>query len=183
MRQLVEQRHLGQPSYHGGQSRSEATCATICDLPTPHAPQICKGTRSVISAWSASKSSEGFMDGPLECLLEARRDGNTPSLKDQLRTTPARNSDSLESMFIKDDKLPDDVLRETYSETPYALCCSGAWLRVRVDQQYKSPLGVRSMYCLSMTVRNTATSWQATGRCRMDRERGGVALIAEQGKE
>src|ERR1700740_2937820 len=50
------------------QPRSEATCATICDFPTPHAPQICKGTRSVMSAWSASKSSEGFMDCPLEGL-------------------------------------------------------------------------------------------------------------------
>ena len=31
-------------------SRSSATWATICDLPTPHAPQMCRGTRSPISA-------------------------------------------------------------------------------------------------------------------------------------
>src|SRR5271156_899704 len=51
------------------QLRSEATCATICDLPTPQAPQMWRGTRSVMSAWSASKSSEGFIGFPLEGLL------------------------------------------------------------------------------------------------------------------
>jgi hypothetical protein len=43
---------------------SEATCATIWDLPTPQAPQICKGTRWPISACSASKSAEiSFRNG------------------------------------------------------------------------------------------------------------------------
>jgi hypothetical protein len=40
--------------------------ASICDLPTSHAPQMCKGTHSVMGAWSASKSSEGFISCPYE---------------------------------------------------------------------------------------------------------------------
>jgi hypothetical protein len=45
---------------------SEATWATIWDLPTPQAPQMCRGTRWPISACSASKSAEGFMEFPFE---------------------------------------------------------------------------------------------------------------------
>jgi hypothetical protein len=45
------------------------------DLPTPQAPQICRGTRWLISACSASSKAEGFMRLPI-------RNGKTAGLYD-----------------------------------------------------------------------------------------------------
>jgi hypothetical protein len=86
-------------------------------------------------------------------------------------------------MFIKDDKLPDDVLRKTYSETPHALYCLECSSESEFDPTIQGSIGRPLDVLLEHDVEIRRLIGTATGRCQMDRERGGVALIAEQGKE